>query len=80
MPGRRIQNAEHFDKAGADWRITLRVGADSRGRPFIEVEDNGPGMAADLLEEIFIPFFTTKPEGTGCRAQYFPSNHAAARR
>jgi two-component system nitrogen regulation sensor histidine kinase NtrY len=60
-----IQNAEHFDKAGADWRITLRVGADSRGRPFIEVEDNGPGMAADLLEEIFIPFFTTKPEGTG---------------
>ncbi len=60
-----IQNAEHFDKAGTDWRITLRVGADSRGRPFIEVEDNGPGMAADLLEEIFIPFFTTKPEGTG---------------
>ena len=46
-------------------RITLRVGADAKGRPFIEVEDNGPGIPAELLEEIFIPFFTTKPTGTG---------------
>ncbi|HRI61935.1 MAG TPA: ATP-binding protein, partial [Saprospiraceae bacterium] len=29
------------------------------------VEDNGPGIAPELLEEIFIPFFTTKPTGTG---------------
>jgi len=46
-------------------RITLRAGADPRGRPFIEVEDNGPGIATELLEEIFIPFFTTKSTGTG---------------
>lgn len=46
-------------------RITLRAGADAKGRPFIEVEDNGPGIPAELLEEIFIPFFTTKPTGTG---------------
>ena len=60
-----IQNADSFGEPGAEWRITLRAGADSRGRPFIEVEDNGPGITADLLEEIFIPFFTTKPDGTG---------------
>ncbi len=48
-----------------DPRITLRAGADSKGRVFIEVEDNGPGIAPELLEEIFIPFFTTKPTGTG---------------
>ena len=46
-------------------RITLRAGADSKGRAFIEVEDNGPGIPPELLEEIFIPFFTTKPTGTG---------------
>ncbi len=46
-------------------RITLRAGADSKSRAFIEVEDNGPGISPELLEEIFIPFFTTKPTGTG---------------
>ncbi len=46
-------------------RITLRAGADAKGHPFIEVEDNGPGIPAELLEEIFIPFFTTKPTGSG---------------
>ena len=45
--------------------ILLRAGADSKGHPFIEVEDNGPGIPAELLEEIFIPFFTTKPTGSG---------------
>lgn len=46
-------------------RITLRAGEDARNQVFIEVEDNGPGISGDLLEEIFIPFFTTKSTGTG---------------
>lgn len=46
--------------------LTLRCGmrADSR-RPFIEVMDNGPGVAAELHEQLFEPFFTTEPRGTG---------------
>jgi two-component system sensor histidine kinase PilS (NtrC family) len=31
----------------------------------IRVKDNGPGIPADVLEKIFIPFYTTKPSGTG---------------
>jgi two-component system nitrogen regulation sensor histidine kinase NtrY len=46
-------------------QILLRVGSDAKGRAFIEVEDSGPGIEAGLLDEIFIPFFTTKMTGTG---------------
>jgi nitrogen fixation/metabolism regulation signal transduction histidine kinase len=31
----------------------------------IEVRDTGPGISANQLQKIFIPFFTTKPKGHG---------------
>ncbi|MDY0227597.1 MAG: PAS domain S-box protein [Desulfomicrobium apsheronum] len=31
----------------------------------IEIEDNGPGMNAEISRRIFEPFFTTKPPGQG---------------
>jgi len=35
------------------------------GRVVISVKDNGPGIDAETIEQIFVPFFTTKREGSG---------------
>ncbi len=37
----------------------------STGKSAITVKDNGPGIDQDKLEKIFIPFYTTKKEGSG---------------
>ena len=45
----------------------IRIGS-RRGinlNPEICVVDNGPGISGENLEEIFIPFFTTKEKGSG---------------
>jgi len=31
----------------------------------IQVADNGPGIIEEALEKVFIPFFTTKQDGSG---------------
>lgn len=31
----------------------------------IEISDNGDGIMPDVLDKIFVPFFTTKPSGSG---------------
>jgi two-component system, NtrC family, nitrogen regulation sensor histidine kinase NtrY len=35
------------------------------GRIAISVSDNGPGIAPDQREKVFVPFFTTKRQGSG---------------
>ena len=46
-------------------RIELTSRMDERGRVIIRIADNGAGMTKEAMEKIFIPFFTTKKEGTG---------------
>ncbi len=45
--------------------IVLYAGLDLRGKFMIKVIDNGPGLTDDLIEKVFIPFFSTKKEGSG---------------
>jgi len=46
-------------------KLKLKAGTDGLGNPVVKVIDNGKGIAEEVAERIFIPFFTTKPEGSG---------------
>jgi signal transduction histidine kinase len=46
-------------------RIELSGRRHPDGRIVIAVADNGPGIAAEQREKIFVPFFTTKRQGSG---------------
>ncbi len=48
---------------GAEVELSARLSR--RGRSVIQVADNGPGIVPEALDKIFIPFFTTKKEGSG---------------
>jgi signal transduction histidine kinase len=45
--------------------IALTVSREANGRCRIEVRDNGPGIAEDRREDIFLPFYTTHTGGSG---------------
>ena len=45
--------------------IQLTGFLNKRGRVTMQVVDNGPGILDDVLDKIFIPFFTTKQSGSG---------------
>lgn len=58
-----LKNAIQALKDQDNGTICLRVSREAA--ILIEVIDNGPGIPTDLLEDIFVPFFTTKSSGSG---------------
>jgi two-component system, NtrC family, nitrogen regulation sensor histidine kinase NtrY len=59
-----IKNAQEAvrGRPGAAVRLGVRL---EEAQVAIIVEDNGPGLPADDPETAFVPFFTTKPGGSG---------------
>ncbi len=45
--------------------IKFTAGLNKKGEKIIQIWDNGPGISPELIDEIFVPFFTTKNTGTG---------------
>jgi two-component system nitrogen regulation sensor histidine kinase NtrY len=45
--------------------VSLSFASAGGGRVQIEIADNGPGVPEALRQDVFLPFFTTKPKGTG---------------
>ncbi len=60
-----IKNATHAVREVANPTIKIVADLGKNNRPQISVSDNGSGISEELLEQIFVPFFTTKENGSG---------------
>jgi len=61
-----IKNAVEILEGRPNARIEIKSSVDQTAqKAVLEVCDNGPGIEPNALEQIFIPFFTTKEDGTG---------------
>lgn len=59
------QQSDRDEKILEQGSISLTVGQNSAQQLYIEVADNGAGIAGHVIDMIFVPFFTTKQRGSG---------------
>lgn len=60
-----IKNSIHALEGRKEGRIILKAILNKRGRVIMQVIDNGQGIIKEVLDKVFIPFFTTKQRGSG---------------
>jgi len=60
-----LRNAMEALRDGQPGKIALSASLEAGGHVMIAVADNGPGIAPDQREKIFVPFYTTKRQGSG---------------
>lgn len=60
-----VKNATQAFNGQIHKLVELRAYKNEKGRPVIAVRDNGCGIEEEALDKIFIPFFTTKKQGSG---------------
>jgi two-component system, NtrC family, nitrogen regulation sensor histidine kinase NtrY len=60
-----LKNALESNEDNSDVKIFITASGTTEGRPEICITDNGPGIPAEHIDEIFVPFFTTRKNGSG---------------
>lgn len=60
-----VVNAMEAVKDNSDPRIILSASSLNNRKILIKVSDNGFGMTEEIMDKIFIPFFSTKKNGSG---------------
>ncbi|TPH12113.1 sensor histidine kinase [Litorilituus lipolyticus] len=60
-----LKNAEHALTTSNNKQVTIKGFINQRGNPVIEVSDTGCGMNSDTAKNAFVPFYTTKRDGSG---------------
>ncbi len=60
-----LKNAEQALDGAESPRVSMKGYLNRNGHVSLEVADNGPGIDPDVAAKIFVPFFTTKREGSG---------------
>lgn len=60
-----LKNAIEANINNPEAVINIIADVDDSGHPEICVSDNGPGIAAENIDQIFVPFFTTRQKGSG---------------
>jgi signal transduction histidine kinase len=60
-----LLNAVDAIKEVPDPQITIVASTNLNNRTTIEFADNGKGIKQDILDKIFMPFFTSKKTGSG---------------
>ena len=60
-----LKNAREACNRKLDKNIQVKVKKLSAGNTALTISDNGEGILPDVLDKIFVPFFTTKTSGSG---------------
>lgn len=60
-----LQNARQAMAQNGGRNLNLTAQLNARGRVAMEVSDDGPGISEAVAARIFVPFFTTRKDGTG---------------
>lgn len=60
-----LKNAVNATEAVDNGRVDLKAYVTAADEVVIEVSNNGPRIPDDIADSIFLPFFTTKPDGSG---------------
>ncbi len=60
-----LQNCMHALKDVPDGQVRLSARLNQRGRVALDISDNGPGIEDEIASRVFVPFYTTRREGSG---------------